>query len=48
MAGTPRTDQASEHAEHAKRKMDARREQMSGAGGWVADRAGEWSLDGPD
>ncbi len=48
MAGAPRTDQASEHAEHAKRKMDARREQMSGAGGWVADRAGEWSLDGPD
>ena len=28
--------------------MDERREQQSGVSGWVADRAGEWSLEGPD
>src|SRR4051794_36202165 len=40
--------QAKQHAEAAKRKMDARREKADGAAGWVADRAGEWTLDGPD
>ena len=40
--------QAEQHAEEAKRKVDARREKATGAAGWVADRAGEWSLDGPD
>src|SRR3954453_315438 len=47
MATATRT-QAEQHAEAAKRKVDARREEASGAAGWVADRAGEWSLDGPD
>src|SRR3954471_16248249 len=40
--------QAREHAKQARRKADQRREKLSGAAGWVADRAGEWSLDGPD
>ncbi len=43
-----REKQAKAHAEQARRKVDERREQTSGAAGWVADRAGEWSLDGPD
>jgi 1-acyl-sn-glycerol-3-phosphate acyltransferase len=42
------TAQAQKHAKQAKRKMDARREKASGASGWVAERAGDWSLDGPD
>ena len=40
--------QAQRQAERARRKVDERREQASGAAGWVADRAGQWSLDGPD
>src|SRR5204863_8169749 len=40
--------QAKRHAQEAKRKVDKRREKLSGAAGWVADRAGQWSLDGPD
>jgi 1-acyl-sn-glycerol-3-phosphate acyltransferase len=40
--------QAERHAEQARRKVDERREEQSGVAGWVADRAGEWSLDGPD
>jgi len=40
--------QAREHAEQARSKADARRRDMSGAAGWVAGRAGDWSLDGPD
>jgi len=43
-----RGDQARAHAEAARRKASERREQQTGAAGWVADRAGEWSLDGPD
>ena len=36
-------------AKQAKRKTDARRKQAAGgASGWVAGRAGDWSLDGPD
>ena len=35
-------------AEQAARKAQRRREDAEGAAGWVADRAGEWSLDGPD
>jgi 1-acyl-sn-glycerol-3-phosphate acyltransferase len=42
------TAQAARHAERAKRKADARREKASGAAGWVADRAGDWSLDAQD
>ncbi|MBJ8345470.1 lysophospholipid acyltransferase family protein [Antrihabitans sp. YC2-6] len=42
-------NQALEHAESAREKMTERREhQSSGLGGWVTQRAGEWSLDGPD
>ncbi len=44
----PRKTQAQRHAEQAKRKVAARREETTGAAGWVADRAGEWTLDGPD
>jgi 1-acyl-sn-glycerol-3-phosphate acyltransferase len=40
--------QAERHAEQARRKVEERREQATGAAGWVADRAGRWSLDGPD
>jgi 1-acyl-sn-glycerol-3-phosphate acyltransferase len=36
------------HADEAARKVSSRREGQSGAAGWVADRAGEWDLSGPD
>jgi 1-acyl-sn-glycerol-3-phosphate acyltransferase len=41
-------EQAERHAEAAREKVRERREDLSGAAGWVADRAGQWSLDGPD
>jgi 1-acyl-sn-glycerol-3-phosphate acyltransferase len=52
-AGDPRSvalkRQAERHAEEAQEKADRRREQASGGvSGWVADRAGQWSLAGPD
>ena len=40
--------QAERHAKRAKEKADARREQATGAAGWVADRAGDWSLQDQD
>jgi len=40
--------QARGHAAAARRKASERRERLDGAAGWVADRAGQWSLDGPD
>ena len=43
-----REQQARQHAEEAKSKVDAKREKASGASGWVAERAGQWSLEGPD
>ena len=43
-----RERQAKRHAQEAKRKVARRRERQSGAAGWVADRASQWSLDGPD
>jgi 1-acyl-sn-glycerol-3-phosphate acyltransferase len=46
--GRARQSQAERHAETAKRKVSERRAKQSGAAGWVADRAGEWTLDGPD
>jgi 1-acyl-sn-glycerol-3-phosphate acyltransferase len=46
--GHARPSQAERHAEAASRKASERRERQSGAAGWVADRAGQWSLDGPD
>jgi 1-acyl-sn-glycerol-3-phosphate acyltransferase len=40
--------QAELHATQARKKVDAKRREQSGAAGWVAERAGKWSLDGPD
>ena len=40
--------QAKRYARRARTRVDRRRDRASGAAGWVADRAGEWSLDGPD
>jgi 1-acyl-sn-glycerol-3-phosphate acyltransferase len=41
--------QARRHAEEAKAKMDDRRSRQSGGlSGWLADRAGDWDLQGPD
>src|SRR3954465_2300827 len=51
MAGTngrSGTAQARKHAARAKEKADARREKATGAAGWVAGRAGDWSLDSQD
>jgi 1-acyl-sn-glycerol-3-phosphate acyltransferase len=46
--GHAESSQAERHAEQAKEKMAERREGQSGVSGWVAGRASEWSLDGPD
>src|SRR4051795_5164312 len=46
--GSGGTTQARRHAERAKDKADARREKATGAAGWVAERAGGWSLDDQD
>jgi 1-acyl-sn-glycerol-3-phosphate acyltransferase len=46
--GSSGTAQARKHAARAKEKADARREKATGAAGWVADRAGDWSLDSQD
>src|SRR5437660_8299238 len=35
-------------AKQAEQKQAQRREKQSGATGWVADRAADYSLDGPD
>jgi 1-acyl-sn-glycerol-3-phosphate acyltransferase len=40
--------QAERHAEQAKKKVAERRDQTSGVGGWISDRAGEWTLEGLD
>ncbi|MBI5103538.1 MAG: acyltransferase family protein [Solirubrobacterales bacterium] len=37
--------QRAEHAARTRAKAEERREQASGVTGWVADRAGEWSLE---
>jgi 1-acyl-sn-glycerol-3-phosphate acyltransferase len=42
------TEQRERNAAKAKEKVDKRREDASGAAGWVAERAGRWSLDGVD
>jgi 1-acyl-sn-glycerol-3-phosphate acyltransferase len=42
------SSQAERHAEQAKAKVAERREGQSGVSGWVAGRASEWTLDGPD
>jgi 1-acyl-sn-glycerol-3-phosphate acyltransferase len=43
-----RREQAERHAEQAASKVAKRRGRAEGAAGWVADRAGEWNLNGPD
>lgn len=43
-----RRRQAEANALRAQRVTEQRREQQSGAAAWVAERAGQWSLDGPD
>src|SRR5246127_3379131 len=43
-----RRRQAEHTARQAKQVAERRRDSQSGAAGWVADRAGEWNLDGPD
>jgi 1-acyl-sn-glycerol-3-phosphate acyltransferase len=43
-----RQAQAVRHAAQAREKMNRRREQQSGAAAWVAERASQWDLDGPD
>ena len=41
--------QAEQYADQAAKKADTRREEASGgASGWVAERAGDWTLDGLD
>jgi 1-acyl-sn-glycerol-3-phosphate acyltransferase len=40
--------QAEQAAERARKKTDERREQADGAAGWIADRAGQWDLEGFD
>jgi 1-acyl-sn-glycerol-3-phosphate acyltransferase len=45
---TAQQNQARRVADQAREKADDRRERADGVAGWVADLAGEWSLDGPD
>jgi 1-acyl-sn-glycerol-3-phosphate acyltransferase len=45
---TAQKTQAQRHAKQARRKAEKRRENLSGLTGLVAERAGEWTLDGPD
>ena len=40
-----REQQASQYAEAAREKIDARRDEATGLAGTIADRAGDWSLD---
>jgi 1-acyl-sn-glycerol-3-phosphate acyltransferase len=42
-------EQAHDYAESAREKMDERRDEAGGGvAGWIADRAAEWSTEGPD
>src|SRR3954468_5901982 len=43
-----RKRQAEAFAQKSRDKLDERREKATGAAGWVADRAGDWSLDAQD
>ena len=48
-AAETRKRQAARHAEQAKEKADERREAASdGLSGWIAERAGQWSLEGAE
>jgi 1-acyl-sn-glycerol-3-phosphate acyltransferase len=42
------TTQRERNAAQAREKMEARREDAEGAAGWVAERAGQWDLEGLD
>ena len=42
------TTQRERNAAQAQATMDARREDADGAAGWVAERAGQWDLEGVD
>ena len=42
------TTQRERNAAQAREKMQARREDADGAAGWVAERAGQWHLEGVD
>src|SRR4051794_26523950 len=42
------TTQRERNAVQAREKMEARREDAGGAAGWVAERAGQWDLEGGD
>jgi 1-acyl-sn-glycerol-3-phosphate acyltransferase len=46
--GAARERQALRHAERTARKADERRSKATGAAAWVAERAGDWSLDEQD
>ncbi|MEA2293529.1 MAG: hypothetical protein QOE86_1168, partial [Solirubrobacteraceae bacterium] len=48
MTSTQANGRAERHAQAAREKTDARREAATGAAGWIAERAGDWTLDGPD
>src|SRR3954454_2483755 len=43
-----RVAQREQHAKQAREKVQQRREKMSGVSGWIAERAGDWELDGQD
>jgi len=43
-----RVPQGERQAETARRQVARKRAEQSGVTGWVADRASEWTLDGPD
>src|SRR3954463_554236 len=45
---TPPVAKREHHAKQAREKVEKRREKMSGVSGWVAERAGDWSLDAQD
>src|SRR3954469_19686775 len=42
------TTQRERNAAQARKRMEARREDAGGAAGWVAERAGQWDLEGVD
>jgi 1-acyl-sn-glycerol-3-phosphate acyltransferase len=46
--GNGNAAQAKRYAKQAARKADKRREEADGAAGWVAERAGAWTLEGQD
>src|SRR5829696_5405029 len=41
-------NQAQRHADKQREKMQGKREDAEGVAGWVADRAGQWDIDGFD